>query len=117
MTTRPADPSYGQSPGNGYYVVMHVKATADSSYTDGFDINALDFYTLEHGNHYQQGNGNSFDALSDSQSNADITNTLGAGETSSGWMAFDVPSPHGYIAYAPNADGQPPDEWKYRWEK
>jgi hypothetical protein len=28
-----------------------------------------------------------------------------AGESSSGWVVFDVPSPHGYIVYAPNADG------------
>jgi hypothetical protein len=28
-----------------------------------------------------------------------------AGESSSGWVVFDVPSPYGYIVYAPNADG------------
>jgi hypothetical protein len=59
------------------------------------------------------GSANSSDALSDSQSNQDITATLGAGETSSGWIAYDVPHPHGYIVYAPNANGQPLAEWKY----
>ena len=30
-----------------------------------------------------------------------------------GKLAFDVSSPHGYIVYAPNLDGQPLAEWKY----
>ena len=47
------------------------------------------------------------------QSNADITTTLAAGETASGWMALDVPSRHGKIVYSPNADGQPIAEWSY----
>jgi hypothetical protein len=94
-------------------VIVHVKATADPAYTDGFDINELDFYDLTRGQHYDSGNGNAYNALSDRQSNADITTTLAAGETASGWMAFDVPSRHGKIVYSPNVDGQPIAEWSY----
>ncbi len=104
---------YGSAPANGYFVVVHVTTTADQSYTDGWDINELDFHVLARGVHYDSGNGNAYSALSDAQSNADLTATLGAGESSSGWMAFDVPSAHGEIIYAPNYDGQPVAEWSY----
>jgi hypothetical protein len=112
VSTQPAQ-AYGSAPANGYFVVIQVKAAVDSSYTDGFQVNQYDFYDLVRGHHYDPDNGNAYDALSDSQSNQDITATLGAGETSSGWIAFDVPHPHGYIVYAPNANGQPLAEWKY----
>ncbi len=112
VTTWPAQ-AYGSKPANGYFVVVHVTAAADPAYTSGWDINELDFHALARGTHYDSGNGNAYDALADSQSNADLTATLAAGETSSGWMAFDVPSPHGQIVYAPNLDGQPVAEWSY----
>jgi hypothetical protein len=114
VTTTPADPSYGSAPANGYYVIVKVSATTLPDFTKGFDINALDFYALDGaGNQSQEGNGNAFDALSNSQSNTDITATLGAGQTSTGWEAFDVSSPHGTIVYAPNFDGQPLGSWKF----
>jgi hypothetical protein len=113
VTTQPADPSFGSAPANGYYVIVKVSATADPSYTSGFEVNSLDFYALEGGHQYSEGNGNAFQALSNGQSNQDITATLGAGNTSSGWIAFDVPRPHGYIVYAPNFDGQPLAEWHF----
>jgi hypothetical protein len=112
LTTHPAQ-SFGSAPAKGHFVIVQVKATCDPSYTDGFSINSLDFYDLVNGTHYDSGNGNAYDALSDSQSNEDITTTLAAGETSTGWVAFDVPSAHGAIVYAPNADGQPLAEWTY----
>jgi hypothetical protein len=113
VTTQPADPSFGQAPANGYYVVVHLTATADNSYTSGFNVNGLDFYAKEAGQHYDYGNGNSFQALSNNQSNQSITATLAAGETVSGWTAFDVPRPHGFIVYSPNLNGQPLAEWAY----
>ena len=73
----------------------------------------LDFYDLTRGQHHDSGNGNAYNALSDRQSNADITTTLAAGEMASGWTAFDVPSRHGTIVYSPNTDGQPIAEWSY----
>jgi hypothetical protein len=112
VTTRPAQ-SYGDGPANGYFVVVQVKATADPSYTDGWEIGEPDFYALVRGTHYDPGNGHAIMALTDAQSTADITTVLAAGETARGWMAFDVPSRHGYIVYAPNSDGQPVAEWKY----
>ncbi len=112
VTTQPAQ-SFGSAPANGYFAVVHIKVTCDPSYTGGFEINALDFYDLVKGTHYDSGNGNAYGALSDSQSNENITATLAAGETSTGWVAFDVPSAHGAIVYAPNANGQPLAEWAY----
>jgi len=111
-TTRPLN-SYGYKPANGYFVAVHVKATADASNTDGWDIAEPEFYALVQGTHYDPGNGYAMTALTDAQSMADITAVLAAGETSSGWMAFDVPSRHGYILYAPNSNSQPLAEWKY----
>jgi len=112
MTTRPGQ-SFGDRPANGFFVAVHVKATADPSNTDGWDIAEPEFYDLVRGTHYDPGNGNAITALTDAQSAADITTVLAAGESARGWMAFDVPSRHGYIVYAPNSNGQPVAEWKY----
>jgi hypothetical protein len=112
VTTRPGQ-SYGNAPANGYFVIARVKATVDPSYTDGWAFAEQDFYALVRGTHYDPGNGYAILALTDAQSAADITTTLAAGETASGWMAFDVPSPHGYIVYEPNPNGPPLGEWKY----
>ncbi len=111
VTTRPAD-QYGSAPQNGYFVAVTVKVTADQAYTDGFDINPLDFYALSGGTHYGWGDGNAIWALSSSTKELNSA-TLAAGESTSGKLAFDVSSPHGYIVYAPNLDGQPLAEWKY----
>jgi len=113
VTTMPADPEFGSPPANGYYVIVEVSASTLPGYTQGFDVNALDFYALSHGRHFEQDNGNAYDALSDTQSNQDVTATLGAGQTSTGFIAFDVTRPHGTIVYAPNFDGQPLAEWRY----
>lgn len=113
ITTRPADPSFEQGPANGYYVKVHIKATADPAYTQGWNVNELDFYALVKGSHVQPGNGNAYESLTDSQTNSDLTGTLAAGESSDGWLAFDVSSRHGKIVYAPNLDGQPVAEWSY----
>jgi hypothetical protein len=115
VTTRPADPVYGEAPANGYYVIVQITAKAKKSYTDGsFDVNMFDFYSLSNGTQqFQPDNGNSFYALSDRQNASDITANLGAGQAVSGWIAFDVPSKHGEIVYAPNYDGQPLAEWSY----
>jgi hypothetical protein len=106
-STTPAD-QFGSSPQNGYFVVANVTVTVDSSFTQGFDINPLDFYVLNGSTQYSEGNGNAYDGLSDSASELDAT-TLGAGQQTSGPIVFDVSSPHGYVVYAPNINGQ----WKY----
>lgn len=114
VTTQAADPSFGSPPANGYYVIVHITAAADPAYTSGFDINALDFYALAPGGRqFSQMNGNAMEALSSAQESTDITATLGAGQSTSGWEAFDVSRPHGEIVYAPNYDGQPLAEWSY----
>jgi hypothetical protein len=108
----PADPQFGSGPQNGYFVVVKVSVAADPAFTQGFDINPLDFYVLNGSTQYSEGNGNSFDALSSAASELNAT-TLGAGQQTTGPIVFDVSSSHGYVVYAPNLDGQPLAEWKF----
>jgi hypothetical protein len=113
VTTRPADLEFGSRPAHGYFVIVGVTATALPTFTAGFDISTTDFYLLaKYGQHFDEGGGNSYDALADSSQELGYT-TLAAGETASGKLVFDVPSRHGWIVYAPNIDGQPIAEWKY----
>lgn len=112
VTTQPAQ-SFANAPANGFFVVVHISAAADQSYTSGFNVSSIDFYVKSAGQHYTDGNGNAFGALTDQQSNQNISATLAAGETASGWIAFDVPRPHGFVVYAPNFNGQPLAEWAY----
>jgi hypothetical protein len=111
ITTQSADGS-GTAPTNGYYVVVHVKAAADSAYTSGWPVSESDFYDLVNGSHYGNGNGNAFNALTSAQANS-LSAQLAAGETADGWLSFDVPSRHGEIVYAPNSNAQPLAEWSY----
>jgi hypothetical protein len=114
VTQRPADSEFGEPPANGWYVIVHVTAAADSAYMDGFNVNTFDFSDVMNGGRvFSTDTGNSFEALNSAQENEDITATLGAGQSSSGWLAFDVPRPHGQIVYAPNFDGQPIAAWSY----
>jgi hypothetical protein len=98
VTTHPADPEFGQAPQNGFYVIATVHV---SSQTNAFDVNDLDFYAVERGSHFDNDNGNSYDALANPPT---ITSTLNSGESESGKIVFDVPHPHGTINYAPNFD-------------
>lgn len=111
VTTQSADGS-GNAPVNGYFVVVHVTAAADSAYTSGWYVSESDFYDLVNGQHYDNGNGNAFDALTSGQANS-LSTQLAAGETTDGWLSFDVPKRHGEIVYAPNGNGQPIAEWSY----
>lgn len=111
VTTQSTDGS-GNSPVNGYFVVVHVSAAADSAYTSGWYVSESDFYDLVNGRHYDNGSGNAFDALTSGQANS-LSTQLAAGETTDGWLSFDVPRRHGEIVYAPNSNGQPIAEWSY----
>jgi hypothetical protein len=93
-------------------MVARVSVAVDPNLNKGFDISPTDFYVLNGSTHYNEGNGNSSDALGISLSELDTT-TLGAGEKTSGPIVFDASSPHGYVVYAPNLNGQPLAEWKY----
>ena len=73
----------------------------------------LDFHAVVHGQHYDEGNGHAYEALTSAQSGQDLSSTLSAGETATGYLAFDVPAVHGTIVYAPNSDGQPLATWSY----
>ena len=111
VTTQSADGT-GNSPVNGWFVVVKVEAAADSSYSQGWNVSESDFYALVGSQHYDNGGGNAFDALTNGQANSLDTN-LAAGESTTGWLSFDVPSKHGEIVYAPNSNGQPVVEWSY----
>jgi hypothetical protein len=114
VSTQPADVTYGERPANGYYVVAKVTVTADKSYTDGLDVYSGDFYALVKSQHFSEGDGNAFSGMTQVQESDSLSaGNLGAGETTTGYLAFDVPSPHGQIAFAPNSDGQPIAVWSY----
>ena len=110
VTTQPSD-QYGSAPQNGYFVTAHVRIKVLGSYTGGVDIYSGDFYAKTGSEHYDEGNGNAYDAAG---SNNEISAmSLGAGETAGGTLVFDMPRPHGQIAYAPNLDGQAIGYWKF----
>lgn len=110
VSSQPAD-QYSQGPQNGYFVVIRVRVTGAAGLTSGFDINPLDFYALAGSTHYDEGDGNAFEGPH-SGDNLSAT-TLNAGESTVGWLLFDLPSPHGKVVYAPNLGGQPLAYWKF----
>lgn len=107
VTSQPPD-QYSDGPANGYFLIAHVKFHVRNDYTQGFPINPFDFYTVVNGQHYEYGNGNAM--FVNTTLNAA---TLGAGESTTGSIAFDVPAPHGKIAYAPNLSGGPIAFWRF----
>lgn len=106
-TTQPLE-QYGLAPVHGYFITAHVQVTANSGYTEGFNVNPLDFYAVVNGQHFEWANGNATVLT-----NALEAATLRAGESTSGIIAFDVPAAHGKIAYAPNLAGGPVAYWKF----
>jgi hypothetical protein len=111
VTTQPADPEFGEAPQNGYYITAHVTVKIRDDFTEGFDIYSGDFYAKHGTDHFDEGNGNAFEAPGGSK-DLGFSN-LGAGETASGTLVFDMPAPHGRIAYAPNLNGQALGYWRY----
>jgi hypothetical protein len=111
VSTQPAD-QYGEAPQNGYFVIVHVFASALNSYASGFDVNPFDFYARVGGRHFEYDNGNAIEALGMNQDTMDAA-TLNAGESTSGLIVFDLPRPHGKIAYSPNFDGGPIAFWRF----
>jgi hypothetical protein len=107
VTTQPPD-QYSNGPANGYFVIAHMKFQVRNDHTQGFDINPFDFYAEVRGQHYEYGNGNAM--FVNGTLNAA---TLGAGESTSGVIAFDAPAVHGKIACAPNYSGGPIAFWKF----
>jgi hypothetical protein len=104
-----AQTDYGSAPAHGYFVIVTVKATAASG--GQLDINPLDFYAKAASQHFGSTDGNSIGAIDSSQElNA---NTLNGGESTTGQIAFDVPSPHGQIVYAPGLNSQALASWNY----
>lgn len=110
IASQPAD-QFSDGPQNGYFVAVRVKVNAVDGLTSGFNINPLDFYALTGSDHYDEGDGNAYEGPhSEAELNA---TTLNAGETATGWLLFDLPSPHGKVVYAPNLAGQPLASWAF----
>lgn len=112
VSTTTHQTQYGEPPQNGYFVTVKVKVKILPGYTQGFDINPLDFYATVNGTHYDEANGTSLTGAPGSDSQIDAT-TLNAGESSSGTLVFDLPGTHGKIAYSPNLEGGPLAYWKF----
>lgn len=111
-TTLPADSEFGSRPSHGYFLVIRVRVEDLPSATGSFDISSLDFYVRVRGEHFDEGNGNSYDAVSDTSDELSAV-TLNPGERTNGLLLFDVPSPHGQLVYAPNYTGESLVEWKF----
>ena len=110
VSSQPVD-QFSTGPHNGYFVAIRIDVSADPSLSSGFDINPLDFYALSGSAHYDEGDGNAYEGP---HNGAELNaTTLNASETASGWLLFDLPSPHGKIVYAPNLDSQPLAYWKF----
>ena len=110
VASQPADP-FSDGPRNGYFVAVRITVNAVDGLTSGFNINPLDFYALTGSAHYDEGDGNAYEGPhSEAELNA---TTLNAGETATGWLLFDLPSPHGKVVYAPNLAGQPLASWAF----
>ena len=108
-TTKPNDPSFGQNPANGLYVLAQITYTAAAG--KQLNPNALDWYALNNGQHYTYGNGHALWAIDSSKMLSSAT--LNSGETTTGWIAWDVPAGHGTIVYAPGLSGTPTASWAY----
>jgi hypothetical protein len=100
---------FGSAPAHGYFVIATVKATAASG--GQLDINPLDFYGKANGQHFGWSDGNALGAIDSSQELS--ASTLNGGETATGQIAFDVPSAHGQIVYAPSLNSQALASWNY----
>jgi hypothetical protein len=111
VTSQPAD-QYGEAPQNGYFVIAHIRARTLNSYSQGFDVNPFDFYAKAGRQHFEYDNGNAFGALGMNQNTMDAA-TLNGGESTSGLIVFDLPRPHGLIAYSPNFEGGPLAYWRF----
>lgn len=99
--------SYGYAPSRGYYVTFQL--TLKNSGTSAVDIGPGDFFVSV----TRQGKvttlmGNA--PYSGASAQLDATQ-LDAGQTISGPLTFDVRSPHGTLAFAP--DGSPAVSWTY----
>ena len=88
---------YADKPENGRFLV--VTMTVKNIGSEGFDINPFDFYAVDsEGNHYENGDGNSFGAIDGKDLHAV---TLNKGEKVTGRIAFDVPNKAVNVVYAP----------------
>ncbi len=108
VVTGPQD-QFGSAPAHGHFVIVTVKATAASG--GQLDINPLDFYAKAAGQHISTDDGNAFGAIDSSQELP--ASTLNGGEAATGQIAFDVPSAHGQIVYAPGLNSQALASWNY----
>jgi hypothetical protein len=106
-SNRPHD-DYGEGPTHGVFVIFSVTVEAAAS----FEVYDGDFYVVaQDGTRYDLGDGNSYDAI-DYDDALDWVE-LNAGEKKSGLLAFDLPTEHGQLAYAPNYESGPIGVWEF----
>lgn len=87
-------------------------ATANPSYTEGWEIAEPEFYALVGGTHYDPGNGYAILALTDaSRPSTSLPSSQPVRQPGDGWRSTCQADTA--IAYAPNSNGQPVAEWKY----
>lgn len=102
--------AYASGPANGFFVTFTVQMVAEAQDTTAYVADPSNFYVLENGTHYDQMSGNAFENVP--HPSLQFTQ-LAPGENISGNITFDVPAPHGLLAYAPNYNGLPIAEWSF----
>jgi hypothetical protein len=110
-STQPVD-QYSYGPAKGYFVSVLVRYRAKNTYTGGFDVSPLDWYAKTGSQHFDEGDANAYEGPHGMNGELDSP-TLSAGETTTGWLLFDLPSAHGKIAYAPNYTGGALGYWRF----
>jgi hypothetical protein len=107
ITTRPYD-EFGSPPKRDYFLIFTMKLSA----TGNLEVFDSDFYVLTgKGEHIDATDGNAFDAIDYDDALSLVE--LHEGEHKTGLLAFDAPSKHGKLAYAPNYEGGPIVVWKF----
>ena len=106
-TTKPYD-QYGSGPKYDRFLIFTVDV---ESQADGFDIDSGDFYVTLDNERYEEGDGNSWDAVDLDDMLSYVT--LNTGERTSGLLVFDIPEGSGELHYAPNYGGGAIATWKF----
>ena len=99
-----------RAPAHGYYVVVHVKATATA---DGFTFDTSEFYAKVNGQNYDTNSGNEPTYSLPNQLNIKAPPSLNKNQSASGDIAFDIPARHGTIAFTPGNADSPVAYWSF----
>jgi hypothetical protein len=107
IATGPID-MYSDGPQNGYFVSFKLVA---AGLTDNTEVDSTEFYVKQGADRYDEGDGNAYEGP---HAGSELSySELNTGDVTTGWLTFDLHSPHGKLVYAPNLDGGPLQIWRF----